>query len=126
LWNIACGLLLLRLWYCASLPSPFIAGFYLVSAGLGRFVEESFRGEPQTPTVARLPVYQWNAVLSLVAGAVITCIPSPDRTPASLTAVVVQVLDPRVVVAALAFGFITFVAMGVDFPGSNRRFSRLV
>ncbi len=118
LWNAASGLLLLPLWFAGTLPLTFICGAYLMLNGLGRFVEESYRGEPQTPRKLGLPIYQWNAVASLTAGAALTCVGSglPPVDP---------VFGGSLPALALAFGLITAAAMGVDFPRSNRRFSRL-
>jgi protein-S-isoprenylcysteine O-methyltransferase Ste14 len=118
LWNMVCGAALLRLWF-VRVPLPFVAGSYLILAGLGRFVEESYRGEPQTPVIAGLPIHQWSAVASVGLGAVLTChrggagIPEPR-------------LDLALLAAALAAALVAGLAMGVDFPDSNRRFARLV
>ena len=42
--------------------------------GLGRFVEEAYRGEVQTPFLFGLRLYQWMAILSIVLGAICTTI----------------------------------------------------
>ena len=116
--TLVVGLVLLRFWTLA-LPLPFIAGSYLVLVGLARFVEEHYRGEPQTAWAAGLRLYQWLAIAFLVAGAALTAVggapaPPPQPVPASAWPVLA------------ALGLITYVAYGVDFPRSNRRFSRLV
>jgi protein-S-isoprenylcysteine O-methyltransferase Ste14 len=118
LWAIASGLVLARMWWLAA-PLPFIAGAALILAGLGRFVEEHYRGEPQTAQFAGLRLYQWLAIGLVVTGGAFTCVagrtaPSPTVLEASLWPTLV-----------LLFAF-TMVAYGVDFPDSNRRFSRLV
>ena len=117
LWNVLLGAVLLRLALLGT-PAHLVAGLYLLLGGVGRFVEEAYRGEPQTPVVLGLRLYQWMAVGSTVAGAVLTALgPSP--------AVRISTPGPGVLVAGVvAFG-ITAVAMGVDLPGSNRRLSRL-
>jgi protein-S-isoprenylcysteine O-methyltransferase Ste14 len=118
LWNIPSGIILARLWFLHASP-PLIAGLYLILNGVGRFVEESRRGEPQTPVVGKLRLYQWNSIVSLIIGACFTAlgpgIPVPDP----------QFNFPSIV-AALFFGACTWFALGVDFPNSNRRFARLV
>jgi hypothetical protein len=118
LWNVVPALLCARLW-AARAPLPVIVGTYLVLTGLGRFVEESRRGEPQTPVFARLRLYQWIAAATVAAGAVVTCLPATVPTPAP---------EPSLgaLGAALAFAAATWFALGVDFPRSNRRFARLV
>ena len=117
LWNCVVTLLLIRLWSVqASLH--LITGLYFILSGMGRFVEESLRGEPQTKVVAGLRLYQWAAVASVVLGALFASFdngevaPTPDFRWSALA-------------PAVAFGVVVFCAMGVDFPNSNRRFSRL-
>ncbi len=116
--NVVIGLLLLRLRLIGA-PDALLVGGYLILAGCARFVEESFRAEPQTPIIARLHSYQWIATASVIAGIVCTVLPSaPAR----------QAFQPPtlpLVLAALGLGILTGAAMGVDVPRSNRRFSRL-
>ncbi len=118
LWNIITGIVLARFW-SLSLPPAFIAGMYLLLNGLGRFVEESFRGEPQTPVLGKLRLYQVMAILSVCTGIIFTMIPAEVGLP-----------HPEFnwisIVAACIFGTITWFALGVDFPNSNKRFARLV
>ncbi|MCA9285903.1 MAG: prolipoprotein diacylglyceryl transferase [Phycisphaerales bacterium] len=115
--NSVIGLLLVRLWSVAA-PASLLVGGYLLLAGLSRFVEESYRGEPQTPVVAGLRLYQWFAIAATMAGALVTCV-STGRVPPAAG------LDGTTVVLALALGVLHLFAMGVDFPQSDRRFSRL-
>lgn len=118
IWLFFVGFVLLALWY-RGVSSVFLFGMYLILAGIGRFVEEAYRGEVQTPVLYGLRLYQWMAILSVIIGMVFTTI--------RVTDVVVQVSHgPSVYIAAIIMGLFTFFAMGVDFPKSNRRFSRLV
>jgi hypothetical protein len=117
LWNIVIVLVLTRLWFLECSASM-IAGLYFILIGLGRFVEESYRGEPQTPIFGKLRIYQWFCIGFLAAGAILTCIPSPSA-PGSLGWSWHQ--SP----IALICGLAAWAAMGVDFPASNRRFARL-
>jgi len=119
LWMVFVGVLLYRLWF-GGVPTSFIFGLYLMLNGLGRFVEEAFRGEPQTPVVRGLRLYQWTAMASVVVGAAMTVLPGPVPAPE------VQVELGPLLAGVLVVGFFSFFAMGVDFPKSNRRFSRLV
>ncbi len=117
LWNAVVALILLRLWTLhASLH--LIVGLYFILTGAGRFVEEAWRGEPQTKVLAGLRLYQWAAIASVVLGALFTAFDKGGRAP-----------DPTfhwsTVFTAAGFGFGVFCAMGVDFPKSQRRFSRL-
>jgi prolipoprotein diacylglyceryltransferase len=117
LWNGLVGGVLLRLALLAA-PATLVSGIYLLLSGVGRFVEESYRGEPQTPVVLGLRLYQWMAIGSAVAGAAITALgPSP--------AVALRLPEPGVLVASLVAFVVTTAAMGVDLPGSSRRLSRL-
>jgi prolipoprotein diacylglyceryltransferase len=116
LWNVVVAALTARLWLVHA-PLPMVVGLYSILAGLGRFVEETYRGEPQTPVGAGLRLYQWLAVLSVVAGAAITTVtgaaaPGVDWNWES-------------VAAAAGFAVVAGAALGVDLPESNRRFARL-
>jgi hypothetical protein len=82
-------------------------------------VEEGYRAEPQTPVIGGLHSYQWLAISSILGGVWCTTL-----TAGSARAGFGSV-DPRVILGALAFGLLAGFAMGVDFPQSNRRFSRL-
>lgn len=118
LWNGLIALVVTRLWMVAA-PLHLISGIYFMLTGLGRFVEEAWRGEPQTPVVMGLRLYQWAAAASLICGALMTAI--GHSAPAPIPRFAWDTLLP-----AAVFGLAVCVAMGVDFPDSNRRFSRLV
>jgi len=115
--TVITGFALLRLWML-SVPLPFIAGSYLILIGLGRFVEEHYRGEPQTECIGGLRLYQWLAIAFVAAGAVVTTIGGSRAVlPASF--------DPKVLPLLVVLALVCYPAFGVDLPGSNRRFSRL-
>jgi protein-S-isoprenylcysteine O-methyltransferase Ste14 len=116
-WTTFTFVVLVWQWTLA-VPLHFIAGSYLMLIGLGRFVEEHYRGEPQTVWVAGLRLYQWLAIAFLVAGACLTAVggsPAPSPVPLGLDAL------PALALVAV----VTYAAFGVDFPAANRRFSRL-
>ncbi len=118
LWTLAVGLFLAVLWLRAA-PLPFIAGMYLLLVGVGRFVEEHLRGEPQTACVGGLRFYQWLAIAFVLAGGMLTAVagapaPAPEPLPAGALP------------ALAALALFTWFLYGVDFPDSSRRFSRLV
>lgn len=116
-WMALVGLLLLRLWTLGA-PAQFIAGSYFLLTGLGRFVEEFYRGEPQTAVLGGLRLYQWLSIILVVGGAALTSVGArPVTRPVPLEASVLPVL-------AGVF-LLTYVAYGVDLPRSSRRFSRL-
>ncbi|HVT57825.1 MAG TPA: prolipoprotein diacylglyceryl transferase family protein [Thermoanaerobaculia bacterium] len=117
LGNLAIGLILARL-YSLHAPLVLVLGLYLALSGLARFVEESFRGEPQTRRLGGLPIYQWLAIASTVAGAVVTALPQRQPAPP------VQ-WNAATVPVAVALGLLAGLAMGVDLPDSQRRFARL-
>jgi protein-S-isoprenylcysteine O-methyltransferase Ste14 len=118
LWLFIVGFILLALWL-NHFAYPFIFGLYLILTSLGRFVEEAYRGEVQTPIQYGLRLYQWTAIISLIIGIIMTVIPAP------LTEVYPQIVG-ETIFAAIIGGLFTFFVMGVDFPNSNARFSRLV
>jgi membrane-associated phospholipid phosphatase len=115
--NLVIAIIMARLWQLGALLS-LIVGIYLILTGLARFVEESYRGEPQTAIKAGLKLYQWLAVVSVLAGILITMrgetavAPEPQFHVASI-------------IAAGCFALFTWLALGVDFPNSNSRFARL-
>lgn len=116
--NAFAALVLARLW-AVGMPAPFVAGMFLVLNGLARFVEEAYRGETQTPVSQGLRLYQWIALAAIVTGAGLTTVSSAAPT---------GTWHPWWGALGLgaALGAVVGAAMGVDFPGSNRRFSRLV
>jgi len=115
--GLAIGALLLRLWI-ARAPLALIAGAYLILSGLARFVEEHYRGEPQTRVIAGLRLYQWMSVAGVVAGAVVTTMSSAPAPP-------ISGLSSTSIAIAIAFGTAAYFAYGADLPESNRRFARL-
>ena len=116
--NVVIGAILLRLWSLGAAYS-LIIGAYFILAGVARFVEESYRGEPQTPKVGGLRLYQWLALFSFTLGAALTTIPSGTAPGLSFW------FEGKVLLAATLYGIFAVFAMGVDFPGSGRRFARL-
>jgi prolipoprotein diacylglyceryltransferase/protein-S-isoprenylcysteine O-methyltransferase Ste14 len=118
LGNLVIAAVLVWLWIVGA-PLTLVGGMYLVLAGLVRFIEEGYRGEPMTKVIAGLHIYQWFAVGMLVAGLGVMMIPSQVAPPIGTSSLV----------PAMVVGFIFFLvcgfAMGVDFPESQRRFSRL-
>jgi len=116
--NVLIGVLLWRI-HTLGAADALVVGVYLILSGLARFVEESYRGEPQTPIIGGLHSYQWLAIGSLLSGALLTALgpTTATRGPAPAPGA----LAAGTLVLAIVFGF----AMGVDFPRSNRRFSRL-
>jgi hypothetical protein len=115
--NIITGAILLRLRFAGAGAFP-IAGLYLLLAGISRFIEEAYRGEPQTIRVVGLPIYQWLAVVSLVTGMILMTLPSHSLPP-------MHAPTPLLMVASLLWGLVCAFAMSMDFPKSERRFSRL-
>ena len=118
IWLFIVGFILLALWQKDFSP-PFIFGIYLILTGIGRFVEEAYRGEVQTPILKGLRLYQWTAIITVLLGIIMTCIHIELMIIASDFGI-------QTLVSAIIGGLFTAFAMGVDFPQSNARFSRLV
>ena len=114
--NLAAALVVGRLWMIGA-PLTLVSGVFLILNGLGRFVEEAYRGEPQTPVFGGLRLYQWIAIASVAAGAAITTVPGQPAPAASFT-------WPGLALAAVC-GVIAAFALGFDAPESERRFGRL-
>ncbi|MFQ5866091.1 MAG: prolipoprotein diacylglyceryl transferase family protein [bacterium] len=117
LTNIVIGIFLAKLWLFNA-PLTFIIGIYLILSGLGRFAEEHYRGEPQTPIIAGLRLYQWIALIGTITGAFFTTISHPVDT------IDIQLSTETLIIATL-LGLLAIFLTGIDFPHSNRRFSRL-
>jgi prolipoprotein diacylglyceryltransferase len=117
LWNVVVAVVMVRLW-SLHVPLSMIGGMYMILTGMGRFVEESYRGEPQTPILGRLRLYNWIGIVTAILGAAVIAVPSlPTPSPH---------FSWPAVAAAFGFGLIVWFAYGVDFPKSNKRFSRLL
>jgi protein-S-isoprenylcysteine O-methyltransferase Ste14 len=117
LCNAVVGVALLRLLQLHS-SATLICGVYLLLSGAGRFVEEAYRGEPQTVTLYGLRLYQWIAILTVVGGAAITCVHGPALPP-SFT------FRGSAILVALGCSAMAWFVTGIDFPESSRRFARL-
>ncbi|HEX5820047.1 MAG TPA: prolipoprotein diacylglyceryl transferase family protein, partial [Gemmatimonadales bacterium] len=116
--NLVIGGLLLRLW-CLGAPLALAVGGYFVLTGIARFAEEHFRGEPQTAVVGGLHIYQWLALVFILAGAAVTLLPSPPApTPFGP--------DGGTAGWAVLYALGVYAAYGLDLPRSHRRFARLV
>ena len=117
-WLFFMGIVLFSLWV-HHVSNPLIFGLYLILTSIGRFVEEAFRGEAQTVIIKRLRLYQWIAIVVAIVGIAMTTLKAEP-----------VITDPSFRWDSLLFaamgGFFNFFAMGVDFPYSNVRFSRLV
>ena len=117
LWNGYIALAMWRLWVL-HFPLHFIGGIYLLLTGLGRFVEEAYRGEPQTRVLAGLRLYHLIAISTILFGALITALGRSEPAPEP------EFHWPALGVATV-FGIVWWFALGVDFPDSDRRFARL-
>jgi len=115
--NLIIGVVEMRLW-AEGAPLALVTGVYFALMGLARFVEEAWRGEPQTPQYGGLRLYQWIAAGCLVLGAVLTVIPGTPHAPR-------PALSLEALCAALGAGGLTWLVSSIDFPKSTRRFSRL-
>lgn len=103
--------------YRLQLPASFVAGMYLILSGAFRFVEESLRGEPQTPYWLGMRVYQWLALVSVLAGILFCCLPSLPLLSGSLSA--------NLLPHALCYFMLIWCVYGLDCPNGTLRFSRL-
>jgi prolipoprotein diacylglyceryltransferase len=117
LCNVATGAVLVRLLQLHA-STALICGVYLLLSGMGRFVEEAYRGEPQTRDWAGLHLYQWIAILTVITGAAVTCIKDSPLLAGATP-------HPGSILLALGCGAVAWFVTGVDFPESSRRFARL-
>lgn len=115
--NLAVLLVLWRLDMAGAMQTHVIAA-YLIISGASRFIEEAYRGEPQTPKWQGLKLYQWLALAQGLAGIGLSLIPSSAMP-------VLTVPSSAHIIIASTMGLIAGGAMGADFPDSRRRFSQL-
>jgi hypothetical protein len=99
-------------------PCTILCGVYLIVSSAGRFVEEAYRGEPQTTTLYGLHLYQWIAATCLLAGILISGVQT-------LAAIPEPAFRWSVLLLGTACGLTNWFVSGVDFPDSSRRFARL-
>ncbi len=116
--NVVIGLVLMRLRVLGA-ADVLIVGLYLIASGIARFVEESYRAEPQTRVIAGLRLYQWLAIGQTLAGIVTTTLPGAARAGGF------ALPSPLLLAGAAVMALLAGAAMGVDFPASNRRYARL-
>ena len=117
LFTVIVAIIMARLWLSGASLTLILGGYYILT-GLGRFVEESLRGEPQTPVFAGLRLYQVLAAISLFGGILVTMISTGGNAPSPQ-------FNWEAVAASAGFGLFIWIAFGVDLPTSNRRFARL-
>lgn len=91
---------------------------FLVATALERFVEEAYRGEPQTPHRYGLSLYQWAALALFATGIALAFVP-PAGPPSAAP------LGASDLLLAGAVGLLAALAMSVDLPASTRPFARL-
>ncbi|MEO8653441.1 MAG: prolipoprotein diacylglyceryl transferase family protein [Ramlibacter sp.] len=115
--NSLLAIVLLRLWATGA-PWTVVVGMYLVLSSLSRFVEEQYRGEPQTAKWKGLAIYQWLAISLFVVGLATMALHSVPVSPHYW-------LGSTGMTLSVAVGLMAALFMSVDFPGSSRRFSRL-
>ena len=116
--NIIIGIFLWRLWY-SNISSSLIIGLYFILIGLSRFVEEAYRGEVQTPIFYKLKIYQWTSILLVYIGIGISMVPFDDHISLKF------IWKYEYLLPSTLFSLVATFAMGVDFPESNKKFSRL-
>lgn len=114
--NLIIGAILIRLW-CVGATSGLVVGAYLILSGLARFVEEHYRGEPQTRIVWGLRVYQWIAIACVLVGMCVSVVPGWQVGRVHL--------NWESLVWGVGMAVVYWLAMGVDMPDSSKRFSRL-
>lgn len=117
LYNAVTAIIVTRIWLAHG-SLALIVGVYFILTGFGRFVEESYRGEPQTPVFGKLRLYQLISILTIVGGIFMTMADNSLTAPAP---------EPnwQAILASAGFGIFVSIAFGVDFPNSNKRFARL-
>ena len=116
--NVLLEVWILLLWF-SGIKLTVIAGIYLVGAGIIRFIEEAYRGEPLTKIIGNLRIYQWFSLIMYFSGMIIMAFPSENTFMWNFKDY------KEAIVAGIVFFIISSLAMSTDFPDSNFRYSRL-
>ena len=106
------ALFLWRLWY-SNISLNLILSLYFILIGLTRFVEETYRGEIQTPIYNKLNIYQWISILFLFIGIFISMINNNEYIQLKF------IWNKQYLIYSFIFGLITAFSMGIDFPKSK-------
>lgn len=117
IYNAVTAIVVTRIWLAHG-SLALIVGVYFILTGFGRFVEESYRGEPQTPVFGKLRLYQLIAILTVLGGIFMTMADNSLRAPTPAP-------NWQAIFASAGFAVFVCIAFGVDFPNSSRRFARL-
>jgi hypothetical protein len=93
-------------------PASFVVAVFLVGNAAARFVEEAYRGEPQTPVYKGLKLYQWLALGQFLLGCLFAMV---DSGAAGLPS---TGLGDWIPMAAISFAFaaVASIAFSVELP----------
>jgi protein-S-isoprenylcysteine O-methyltransferase Ste14 len=116
--NFIIGCFLFRLWHGEASPTVIIGGYFILT-GCGRFIEEGYRGEVQTKYFLGLSVYQWMSILFVITGILLSTLKVESKI------IFMPAISFSSVATILTCGLVWTFAMGMDFPKSSIRFSRL-
>jgi hypothetical protein len=116
--NVILEIILLFYWI-SGVKYTIVIGLYLIGAGITRFIEEAYRGEPLTKIIGNLRIYQWFSVGMYFFGLIVMIFPS------GITSIPETLDYGTAFVTGVIFFLISSFAMSMDFPDSTRRYSRL-
>lgn len=116
--NVILEIILLFYWI-SGVKYTIVIGLYLIGAGITRFIEEAYRGEPLTKIIGNLRIYQWFSAGMYFFGLIVMLFPS------GITSIPETLDYGTAFVTGVIFFLISSFAMSMDFPDSTRRYSRL-
>ena len=116
--NVILEIILLFYWI-SGVKYTIVIGLYLIGAGITRFIEEAYRGEPLTKIIGNLRIYQWFSVGMYFFGLIVMIFPS------GITSIPETLDYGTAFLTGVIFFLISSFAMSMDFPDSTRRYSRL-
>lgn len=111
--------IILLFYWISGVKYTIVIGLYLIGAGITRFIEEAYRGEPLTKIIRNLRIYQWFSVGMYFFGLIVMLFPS------GITSIPETLDYGTAFVTGVIFFLISSFAMSMDFPDSTRRYSRL-
>lgn len=119
IWLFVVGFVMLSMWL-HKMPFSLICGLYLILTGIGRFIEEAYRGEVNIIIYRGLKLYQWTALISVVVGIFLTTINT------GYAEVVTPSFSWEILIPSAIGGILVNFAMGIEFPKLQVEISKVV
>ncbi len=101
-------------------PASLVVALFLVGNAVARFIEEAYRGEPQTPVHAGLKLYQWLALGQFLLGCLIAMVETSAVAVPSMSGDWLPIIA-----VSCGFAVAASFAYSIDLPEGTGPWSRL-